>query len=265
MLSRHLPRLSAASNLRRALSSAPAAGRGGCDSDGNASDFDASASDSGPPLADEIFRSARRTGGYTQGDATYLALARAYADREPPDLPALRGLLARMRSERPRPFPESVFIPILRALGRVGRPLAAVRLFHRLLPSFGCSPSVRSLNSALSALLSAPGGHNHHRLALSFFSCAVRRHPSLAPNLLTFNLLLKSLCRSGDLPGAIRLLRHLPHRGLRPDAYSYSTLIAALSAAGQLTDALALLDEMLLDGVPPAAPAFNAIIAALCR
>ncbi|KAI0495818.1 hypothetical protein KFK09_022121 [Dendrobium nobile] len=225
---------------------------------GERNDDDAQSS---KPLADDLFRYPPRSGGYTQGDATYLSLARFYSN--PPNIPALRGLLDQMRSD-PRPFPERLFPPILRAFGRAGLPLEALRLFDEMLPSFQCIPSTFSLNSTLSSLLSSP---NSSSLAFPFFRRALWLHHSLNPNLLTFNLILKSLCSppSPSLPLALHLFRSIPLRGLHPDAYTYSTLIAALARSGRLDDAFALLDEMQLDGVAPNSVTFNSLLHTILR
>ncbi|XP_020591258.1 LOW QUALITY PROTEIN: pentatricopeptide repeat-containing protein At4g20090-like [Phalaenopsis equestris] len=216
---------------------------------------------SSTPLADDLFRSPRRSGGYTQGDASYLSLVRFYSD--PPNIPALRALLNRMRSDR-RPFPERLFPPIIRAFGRAGLPFEALHLFDEMLPSFQCTPSTFSLNSVLSSVVSSPDSSS---LAFPFFRRAIRVHHSLNPNLLTFNLILKSLCSppSPSLPLALHLFRSIPPRGLRPDAYTYTTLIAALSRTSRLDDAFALLDEMQLDGVAPASATFNSLLHAILR
>ncbi|KAG0482782.1 hypothetical protein HPP92_010866 [Vanilla planifolia] len=215
--------------------------------------------DCAAPLADDLFRSPKRSGGYTQGDATYLScyllppIPGHSLPSPPPD---------RMRRDR-RPFKERLFPPILRAFGRAGLPFEALQLFDEMLPSFRCAPSAFSLNSALSSLLSSP----HSTLTLPFFRLALRRHPSLRPNLLTFNLVLKSLCSKTfpSLSLALHLFRSISLRGLQPDAYSYSTLIAALARDHRLDDAFALLDEMQLDGVAPNSITFNSILHAILR
>ncbi|KAJ0974706.1 hypothetical protein J5N97_016671 [Dioscorea zingiberensis] len=201
------------------------------------------ASDPDPPLAPDLFRSPRRSGSYTQGDATYLSLARSFSD--PPDPAAIHRLLARMRLDPRRPFPERLFFPLFRAFSRSNLPLHALHLFDEMLPCFHCPPTVRSLNSALSALLSSPSSVP---LALPFYSRALRSHPSISPNFLTSNLLLKALSHSpSSRDRAILLFRSLPSR----DAYSYSILLEALSCFNRLDEALSLLYEMQLDGVPP--------------
>ncbi|PKA63781.1 Pentatricopeptide repeat-containing protein [Apostasia shenzhenica] len=162
-----------------------------------------------------------------------------------------------------RPIPDHLFPSILRAFRQSGFPIDALHLFDEMLPSFRCSPSVFSLNSAIDSLVSSP----HFHLALPFLRRALRRYPSLRPNLLTFNLLLKSVCSSPSpsLNLALHLFRSIPGHGLQPDTYSYSTLIAALARAGRLDDAFALLDEMQLDNVAPHFVTFNSLLHAVLQ
>lgn len=166
------------------------------------------------------------------GDPTYLSLARAHS----PHLPSLLSLLR----SRPPPFPEHLFPPFFSALSLSPRgPHLALRLFDDLLPRFRCPPTSASFNSALSVLSA-----RRPDLAPGFFARAVREHPGVCPNALSFNLLIKARVRCGEVEDAAGLLGEMRRRGLRPDGYSYSTVIDGLCKAGRVDEALGLLDEM---------------------
>lgn len=197
-----------------------------------------------PPPDPLLFSPPLLAGRHTQGDATYLSLARAHSAHPNPSLPSLLSLLSHMRRSLPRrpPFPEYLFPPFFSALARSLHPAApalALQLFDKLLPSFGCRPTAKSLNSALNVLAArAPG------LALPFFRRAVSEHGGASPNFLTFNLLIKAAVRCGEVDEGAELLREMVRRGMRADAYGYSTVIDGLCRAGRVEEAMGLLDEM---------------------
>nr|CAB3486899.1 unnamed protein product [Digitaria exilis] len=67
-----------------------------------------------------------------------------------------------------------------------------------------------------------------------------------APNVFSYNILLKSFCDNGDRGRACGLLRRMIEKGAgcSPDVVSYSTLIHAFFKEGEVAKACDLFDEM---------------------
>ncbi|KMZ63749.1 putative Pentatricopeptide repeat-containing protein [Zostera marina] len=201
---------------------------------------------------------------YVQGDATLISLSRAFSDAS--DLNSIDCLLRDLTNtfvNRRRGLPEAFFIPILRCYSRLRLPYHAVRLFDKMHSEFRCRPRVRSLNTTLNALIS-----------LSLFSHALTFHSrvsatfSIFPNLLTFNLLLKCLCRLSRPDEAVNFFRdfsHLHKSRFSPDVYSYATVMDALTKDGRVDEAVLLLDEMSVEGCQPTEVNFNVVICGLCN
>ncbi|XP_022852188.1 pentatricopeptide repeat-containing protein At3g09060-like [Olea europaea var. sylvestris] len=73
----------------------------------------------------------------------------------------------------------------------------------------------------------------------------------VAPNLETFNILMKIACKKQQFDKCRDLINYVWRRNLRPDVYSYGTLINGLAKSGGLNQALEVFDEMLDREVMP--------------
>ncbi|KAL9675105.1 hypothetical protein QQ045_003306 [Rhodiola kirilowii] len=209
------------------------------------------------PISALVFKTGSKLGSYKSGDLTFYSLIDKYAALG--DFESLETLIGRMRSER-RVFQEKSFIIIFKAYGRAHLPDRAVELFHRMSEEFQCVPTVRSFNSVLNVLI-IEGLFQH---ALEFHSYVVRTY-NTPPNVLTYNLLLKALCKLGFIDQAIGLFREMPVRGCHPDAFTYATLMDGLCKKDRIEEAMSLLDEMQVEGCFPNSVTFNILISGLCK
>ncbi|CAM8979368.1 unnamed protein product [Rhodiola kirilowii] len=209
------------------------------------------------PISALVFKTGSKLGSYKSGDLTFYSLIDKYAALG--DFESLETLIGRMRSER-RVFQEKSFIIIFKAYGRAHLPDRAVELFHRMSEEFQCVPTVRSFNSVLNVLI-IEGLFQH---ALEFHSYVVRTY-NTPPNVLTYNLLLKALCKLGSIDQAIGLFREMPIRGCHPDAFTYATLMDGLCKKDRIEEAMSLLDEMQVEGCFPNSVTFNILISGLCK
>ncbi|XP_020965463.1 pentatricopeptide repeat-containing protein At4g20090 isoform X2 [Arachis ipaensis] len=199
-----------------------------------------------PPVSVDIFtsgtnRGSRKWGSYSPGDLTFYSLIENYASSF--DFVSLEKVLDQMKREK-RVFIEKNFIVMFKAYGKAHLPEKAVDLFRRMEVEFQCKKTVKSLNSVLNVIIQ-DGLFNR---ALEFYSDVdASTSLNIQPNVLTFNLIIKALCKLGLVDKAIEAFREMPPRGCAPDTYTYSTLMDGLCKEGRIDEAILLLDEMQIE------------------
>ncbi|KAM3703319.1 hypothetical protein ACJW30_04G087500 [Castanea mollissima] len=202
-----------------------------------------------PPLANEIFKSSPHMGSYKLGDSTFYSLIHNYADSG--DFSSLDKVLDRMKREN-RKFIEKSFVVMFRAYGKAHLPEKAVELFDRMVDEFRCRRTVISFNSVLNVIIQ----EGCFSQALEFYSRVMgSKNASISPNLLTFNLVIKALCKLGLVDRAIEMFREMPDRKCTPDVFTEN----------RIDEAVLLLDEMQIEGCLPSAPTFNVLINAMSK
>ncbi|KHG02851.1 Pentatricopeptide repeat-containing -like protein [Gossypium arboreum] len=212
-----------------------------------------------PPLSDQLFNSTPQSGSFRLGDSTFYSLIRHYAHTA--DFASLDNVLCRMKLQN-RVFIEKCFLVIFKAYGRAHLPDKAVDLFHRMSHDFHCIPTVKSFNSVLNVIIRE--GFYHR--ALDFYNRSVNaKNTNISPNVLTFNLLLKALCKLGWVDRAVEVFREMPLRKCPPDVYTYCTLMDGLCKEDRIDEAVSLLDEMQTEGCFPSPVIFNVLINGLCK
>ncbi|VFQ68955.1 unnamed protein product [Cuscuta campestris] len=211
-----------------------------------------------PPISDELFILAPRSGSHKQGDSTFYSLIKNYANSG--DFKSLEEVFDRMRREK-RVFLEKSFILVFRAYGKARLPDKAIDLYERMVVEFQCRPTVRSFNSVLNVIIQS----GEFNLALQFYSDIVVDRRVSVPNVLTFNLIVKAMCKLGMVDKAVDVFREMPEWECNPDVYTYCTLMDGLCKADRIEEAVSLLDEMQTEGCFPTPPTFNVLINGLCK
>ncbi|KAH7521260.1 hypothetical protein FEM48_Zijuj07G0014200 [Ziziphus jujuba var. spinosa] len=160
---------------------------------------------------------------------------------------------------------------------------------------FSVQRSVRSLNTFLNALVQ---NKRYVLVLLVFVNC--KKRFSVVPNLFTCNILIKALCNSNNIGGALKLLDEMPamgmvpnmvtytiimggyvsrgdmvgakrvfteilDRGLLPDAFAYTILMVGYIKRGRLADAIKVMDEMDENGIDPNDVTYGVMIEAYCK
>ncbi|KAJ6695169.1 PPR CONTAINING PLANT-LIKE PROTEIN [Salix koriyanagi] len=207
-----------------------------------------------PPISDKIFKTGAKMGSYKLGDSTFYSLINNYADLG--DFKSLEKVLDRMRCEK-RVVVEKCFIVIFKAYGKAHLPEKAVDLFNRMAYEFECKRTVKSFNSVLNVIIQEDLFYR----ALEFYNHVIgAKGVNISPNVLTFNLVIKAMCKVGLVDDAVQMLRKMPVSKCQPDAYTYSTLMDGLCKADRIDEAVSLLDEMQIDGCFPSPVTFNVLI-----
>nr|GMD99711.1 pentatricopeptide repeat-containing protein At4g20090 [Ipomoea batatas] len=214
-----------------------------------------------PPIADKLFKLAPKSGSYKQGDSTFYSLIENYANSG--DFGSLEKVFDRMKREK-RVFVEKSFILVFRAYGKARLPDKAVELFERMVDEFQCRRTVRPFNSVLNVIIQAG---LHHR-ALKFIPMLLNvDRRGVEPNVLTFNLIVKAMCKVGMVDRAVQVFREMPEWECKrkPDVYTYCTSMDGLCKDDRIDEAVTLLDEMQIEGCFPIPVTFNVLINGLCK
>ncbi|XXG76131.1 hypothetical protein AAC387_Pa08g0552 [Persea americana] len=179
-----------------------------------------------------------------------LSRARAFAPME--------SLLSDLRRSGVRAG-ENLFITVIRNYGFANRPKCALRTFL-LIRDFGVSTSVRSFNTLLNAMIQCK---QLNSVYLLFKNC--RKRFGIIPNVFTCNILIKALCKKGDIDAAFWVLDEMPSLGMVPNVVTYTTILTGLCAGGDMEGARRVFDEILDGGWVPDAMSYTILIDGYCK
>ena len=184
------------------------------------------------PISDEMFRKGAKLGSYRSGDSTFYSLIENYANSG--DFRSLEQVLDRMKRER-RVFIEKSFILMFRAFGKAHLPNKAIELFYRMVDEFQCRRTVKSFNSVLNVIIQ----EGLYSPAIEFYSRVVgTANMNISPNVLSYNLIIKAMCKFGLVDRAVELFREMPSRSCTPDVFTYCTLMDGLCKDNRIDEAV---------------------------
>lgn len=170
---------------------------------------------------------------------------------------AIEDVIKTLKIDKQCRLSDVFFYNVIKVYGNVaGRPDRAVEtLFY--MPKFHCWPSVKTFNLVLNMLVSAKRFDVVHKvyagapeLGVEIDACCL-------------NILVKGLCRSGNVDAACELLDEYPKQRCRPNVRTFSTLMHGLCESGRVEGALGLLERMEREGVYPDTVVFNILISGL--
>ena len=173
----------------------------------------------------------------------------------------LGGLLGTTQAEllQPNGFSFSAAIAACERAGEWERLLA---LFAGLRKAGGAVD--RSLwNAALSAAACAPDAGTETGVDLALSLLGQMTEEGYAPDLHSYNALLKACERAADWDTAIETLSIMKSHKIVPDAISYTSAVGALGRAREWEKALSLWLTMLTDGISPDTLALRTLLRAL--
>ncbi|KAJ6388363.1 hypothetical protein OIU77_026860 [Salix suchowensis] len=150
--------------------------------------------------------------------------------------------------------------PISDKIFKTGAKMGSYKL--EWLMNLSVKETVKSFNSVLNVIIQEDLFYR----ALEFYNHVIgAKGVNISPNVLTFNLVIKAMCKVGLVDDAVQMLRKMPVSKCQPDAYTYSTLMDGLCKADRIDEAVSLLDEMQIDGCFPSPVTFNVLINGLCK
>ncbi|PON80204.1 Tetratricopeptide-like helical domain containing protein [Parasponia andersonii] len=87
----------------------------------------------------------------------------------------------------------------------------------------------------------------------------------VAPDLNTYNCLIRGFCKKGKIEESIELLNQLLAKGLQPSSSSYTPLIEKLCQVGDMKAAKKLSNLLLAKGLQPSSSFYTSLIEKLCQ
>ncbi|XP_027356000.1 putative pentatricopeptide repeat-containing protein At1g53330 [Abrus precatorius] len=150
--------------------------------------------------------------------------------------PQMEQVLQLLQSETRFQVPEPLFCHVISFYARARLPARAIRTFLSI-PSFRCTPTFKSFNSLLHALLTCRDFHS-----LTQFLSRVNEFG--APDACTYNILINACSLSCDAERAWKLFDEMRTRGVRPTGVTFGTLINLLCKKSQLQEAFKVKEEM---------------------
>jgi len=149
---------------------------------------------------------------------------------------------------------EVINTSMVRGYTNAGQPFKALELYRRLREE-GADANASTYNSVLDALVRQLADGNKLQEVLDDMRAA-----AVTPDVVTYSILIKACCNSGQLQKAIALFRQLRAHGLAFDEVAFNTLLLACSKADSLDDAEEILAEMRAIGMAPTAVTVSILV-----
>nr|POE91321.1 putative pentatricopeptide repeat-containing protein [Quercus suber] len=146
----------------------------------------------------------------------------------------------------------------IKSFCRTRRPHVALRLLNNM-PSQGCE-----LNAV--AYCTVIGGfyeENCQVEAYQLFEDMLEQ--CICPDITTFNKLIHTLCKKGDVQESEKLLNKVLKRGILPNLFTFNIFIQGLCKKGALSEAVRSLDGVRCEGLTPDVVTYNTLICGLCK
>ncbi|XP_010029572.2 pentatricopeptide repeat-containing protein At2g17525, mitochondrial [Eucalyptus grandis] len=205
-----------------------------------------------PSLALETFEWASKIPNFTHSQSTYRALIHKLCAFRRFD--TAQQLLDGMPSSIGSPPDESIFLTIVRGLGRARRIREAIKVLDSV-RKFGEEPSLKVYNAILDVLVK-----EDIDLAREFYR-AKMMEGGVQGDEYTFGILMKGLCLTNRIAEGFKLLQAMKSGVVKPNTVIYNTLLHALCKNGKVGRARSLMNEM----EEPNDVTFNILISGYCN
>lgn len=138
-----------------------------------------------------------------------------------------------------------IYTTIIRGFARARQPGKALA-FYRAMREHGVEPTAVTFNSVLDIISRQLAEPEKLAEVIADMSAA-----QVAPDVVTYSILVKASCQAGDIDSALGLFEKLRQEGLVFDTVAFNTLLLACSKAGRLADCERIFDEMCALGMRP--------------
>ncbi|KAM7509050.1 hypothetical protein LguiA_019503 [Lonicera macranthoides] len=208
-----------------------------------------------PRLSSKFFHWAGKQKGYKHDFASYNAFAyclnrtnRFRAADQVPELMQMQG----------KPPSEKQFEILIRMHADANRGLRVYYVYEKM-KKFGVKPRVFLYNRIMDVLMKT----NHMDLALSVYQDF--KEDGLVEESITFMILIKGLCKAGQIDEMFEILGKMRGHLCKPDVFAYTAMVRVLVSEGNLDGCLRVWEEMRKDKVEPDVMAYATLIMGLCK
>lgn len=193
--------------------------------------------------------------GYKHDFAAYNAFAyclnrtnRFRAADQVPELMQMQG----------KPPSEKQFEILIRMHADANRGLRVYYVYEKM-KKFRVKPRVFLYNRIMDVLMKT----NHMDLALSVYQDF--KEDGLVEESVTFMILIKGLCKAGQIDEMFEILGKMRGRLCKPDVFAYTAMVRVLVLERNLDGCLRVWEEMRKDKVKPDVMAYATLIMGLCK
>mmetsp|Transcript_129645 Transcript_129645/g.276542 ORF Transcript_129645/g.276542 Transcript_129645/m.276542 type:complete len:913 (-) Transcript_129645:160-2898(-) len=153
------------------------------------------------------------------------------------DVEAAERVMGKMRAAGLQPN-SVIYTSLIRGMAQAKKPLKAMEIYTEMRKE-GCEATAVTYNSLLDVIV--------HQLPNSGWLEEVMNDmtsANIAPDVVTYSILIKASCLTGQVKSAITFFRRLRSHGLPFDEVSFNTLLIACSKAEMIVEAEEILADM---------------------
>ncbi|CAI8606849.1 unnamed protein product [Vicia faba] len=173
-------------------------------------------------------------------------------------LPQMELILQQLHNDTRHRVPEPLLCHVISFYARARLPSRAIQTFLSI-PSFRCTPTLKSFNSLLTALLTC-----RQFQTLTQFSSRLTQFVPLNPS--TYNILIRASFVQGNVNRALELFDEMRIKGLRPNNITFWTLIHGLCKNSRLHEAFRMKNLMLEEfKLKPCVSVYTNLIKGVCE
>ncbi|KAM0029175.1 putative tetratricopeptide-like helical domain superfamily [Helianthus debilis subsp. tardiflorus] len=166
-------------------------------------------------------------------------------------------VMKRIKFEKRCRLSDEFFYNVMRVYGLgAGR---INRVIETLLgmPGYGCWPTAKTFNFVLNLLVNTRNFDVIHEVYVSAGRLGVEI------DVCCLNIMIKGLCKNGDVDAARQVFDEMPKQGCRPNVRTFSALVHGLCENNRVEEAFSLLAKMESEGVEPDTILMNILISGL--
>ncbi|WOK94822.1 hypothetical protein Cni_G03527 [Canna indica] len=167
----------------------------------------------------------------------------------------IESLLEPLKKDRSHASSEPFLASVVASYASSGMIDHALRTLDEL-PRLGSPRTAVSLNALLSALNHSPHRFGRRRLVPELFD-SLSRKLSIAPDAVSYGLLIKSHCLAGQTKKALPILKEIEEKKIEVNTVIYTTILDSLYKENKPEVAQRLWTEMNTKGIKPDLPAYN--------
>ncbi|XP_021764688.1 pentatricopeptide repeat-containing protein At3g14580, mitochondrial-like [Chenopodium quinoa] len=170
---------------------------------------------------------------------------------------AIDDILKGIKTQKNFRISDEFFYNVIKIYGNLGGLDKRVIEILFDMPEYNCWPSTKTFNFVLNFLVISKKFDVIYEVFLGATKLGVEIDAC------SLNILIKGLCKCGQLEDAYQVLDEFPKQGCKPNKVTYSTIMHCMCEKGMVDEAFGLINRMEKEGVSPDAVTFNILVSGL--